>query len=91
MLGPGDLVPMRDVVTGATMLPGDRPVVFKSVGMSWEDLVVARAVMTGHARPRRHVTASGPPTGGIMGRSSLPVGHIEHTCRPLEHEGVRRR
>ena len=40
-----DLVPMRDVVTGAAALPADRPLVFKSVGMAWEDLVVAEAVL----------------------------------------------
>ena len=39
------LVPMRDVVTGAVAPPADRPVVFKSVGMSWQDLVVAEAVL----------------------------------------------
>jgi ornithine cyclodeaminase len=43
-LGAADLVPMRDVVTGAVAVPTDRPLVFKSVGMSWEDLVVAEAV-----------------------------------------------
>lgn len=42
-----DLVPMRDLVTGrATPDPG-RPLVFKSVGMAWEDLVVAEAVLRG--------------------------------------------
>jgi ornithine cyclodeaminase len=40
-----DLVPMRDVVTGAAAPPADRPLVFKSVGMSWQDLVVAEAVV----------------------------------------------
>ncbi len=44
-----ELVPLRDVVTGAVPLPADRPLVFKSVGMSWEDLVVADAVLTGAA------------------------------------------
>lgn len=39
------LVPMRDVVTGAAVLPADRPVVFKSVGMAWQDLVIAEAVV----------------------------------------------
>jgi ornithine cyclodeaminase len=39
-----DLVPMRAVVTGAVGLPSGRPVVFKSVGMSWQDLVIAEAV-----------------------------------------------
>jgi len=26
-------------------VPGDRPLVFKSVGMAWQDLVVAEAVL----------------------------------------------
>jgi ornithine cyclodeaminase/alanine dehydrogenase-like protein (mu-crystallin family) len=41
----GDLVPVREVVTGAVAAPTDRPLVFKSVGMSWQDLVVATAVL----------------------------------------------
>jgi ornithine cyclodeaminase len=44
MLTASDLVPMRDVVTGAITVPADRPLVFKSVGMSWQDLVIAAAV-----------------------------------------------
>ncbi len=40
-----DLVPMREVVTGRVLPPPDRPLVFKSVGMSWEDLVIAEAVL----------------------------------------------
>ncbi|SNT49956.1 ornithine cyclodeaminase [Asanoa hainanensis] len=40
-----DLVPMRDVVTGRVQPPQDRPLLFKSVGMAWEDLVVAEAVV----------------------------------------------
>jgi ornithine cyclodeaminase len=40
-----DLVPMRDVLTGDVALPTGRPLVFKSVGMSWQDLVVAAAVV----------------------------------------------
>jgi ornithine cyclodeaminase len=47
-----DLVPMRDVVTGAVTPPADRPLVFKSVGMSWQDLVVAEAVLPGAGRAR---------------------------------------
>jgi ornithine cyclodeaminase/alanine dehydrogenase-like protein (mu-crystallin family) len=43
---------MRDVLTGAA-LPTDRPLVFKSVGMSWQDLVVATAVVD-------HADAAGP-------------------------------
>jgi len=43
-LTPHDLVPMRHVLTGAITLPADRPLVFKSVGMSWQDLAIAAAV-----------------------------------------------
>jgi ornithine cyclodeaminase/alanine dehydrogenase-like protein (mu-crystallin family) len=39
-----DLFSIRDVVTGATTPAADRPMVFKSVGMSWQDLVIAEAV-----------------------------------------------
>ena len=42
-----DLVPVRDVVTGAVRPDPTQPLVFKSVGMSWEDLVVAEAVLAG--------------------------------------------
>lgn len=41
---PDQLVPMREVVTGRTALPTDRPVFFKGSGMSWQDLVVADAI-----------------------------------------------
>lgn len=40
-----DLIPMKDAVTGAVPLDPDRPVLFKSSGMSWEDLVIAKAVV----------------------------------------------
>ena len=42
-----DLVPMRDAVTGVVRADPTRPLVFKSTGMSWEDLVVAEAVLAG--------------------------------------------
>ncbi|MFD7311929.1 ornithine cyclodeaminase family protein [Promicromonospora sp. NPDC059942] len=42
-----DLVPMRDVVTGAVRPDPARPLVVKTTGMSWEDLVVAEAVLAG--------------------------------------------
>jgi ornithine cyclodeaminase len=45
-----DLVPMRDLVTGRAVPDPGRPLVFKSVGMSWEDLVVAEAVLRGRCR-----------------------------------------
>jgi ornithine cyclodeaminase/alanine dehydrogenase-like protein (mu-crystallin family) len=41
----GELVPMADLVSGAVVVPDDQPLVFKSVGMSWQDLVVAEAVL----------------------------------------------
>lgn len=41
-----DLVPMAAVVTGAVAVPEGRPLVFKSVGMSWQDLFVAEAVLS---------------------------------------------
>jgi ornithine cyclodeaminase len=44
-LDPADLMPMRDIVTGAITTPADRPLVFKSVGMAWQDLVIATAVV----------------------------------------------
>ncbi len=40
-----DLVPMREVVTGRVTPDPARPLVFKGVGMSWQDLVVAEAVL----------------------------------------------
>jgi ornithine cyclodeaminase len=42
-LDPADLIPMREVVRGRA-LSGTRPTVFKTSGMSWEDLVVAQAI-----------------------------------------------
>lgn len=44
-LSPNGLLSMRDVVAGAATVRPGQPVVFKSVGMSWEDLVVAEAVV----------------------------------------------
>src|SRR5215207_548945 len=41
-----ELVPMRDIVAGRTSPAPDRPLLFKSVGMSWEDLVIAEAVLS---------------------------------------------
>jgi ornithine cyclodeaminase/alanine dehydrogenase-like protein (mu-crystallin family) len=38
------LVPMRDIITGTTPVDHSRPRVFKSSGMSWEDLVIAAEV-----------------------------------------------
>lgn len=49
VLDPAVLVPMRDLLRGDAILAPDRPVVFKSTGMSWEDLVIAEAVVERHA------------------------------------------
>lgn len=43
-LAEAELLTMRDVVTGDAVVPSG-PLVFKSVGMSWQDLVVAEAVL----------------------------------------------
>lgn len=45
VLSPSALLPMREVVTGVSELRADRPLVFKSVGMAWQDLVVAEAAL----------------------------------------------
>lgn len=47
VLAVDDLVPMRDAVLHPDLLPAGRPLVFKSTGMAWEDLVVAQAVLEG--------------------------------------------
>ena len=43
-LRPDDLIPMRDIVIGATALRPDEAVFFKGSGMSWQDIVVADAI-----------------------------------------------
>jgi ornithine cyclodeaminase/alanine dehydrogenase-like protein (mu-crystallin family) len=40
-----DLIPLVDIVRGKRVLSADRTVVFKSVGMSWQDIVVVEAIM----------------------------------------------
>ncbi len=44
LLAPHEVLPLRDVVRGDIALPPDRALLFVSVGMAWEDLVVAQAV-----------------------------------------------
>lgn len=39
-----DLVPVAEVVTGRTPLASDLPIVYKTTGMSWEDLVIVSAI-----------------------------------------------
>jgi ornithine cyclodeaminase len=44
VLEANNLIPLADVVCGRTALHDESPVVFKSSGMSWEDLAVAAAI-----------------------------------------------
>jgi ornithine cyclodeaminase/alanine dehydrogenase-like protein (mu-crystallin family) len=48
LLSPADLVPVRDVVTGLVSPSRTRPLLFVSVGMAWEDLVVADRLHQAH-------------------------------------------
>ena len=49
-LGPDELIGLADVVTGRARIGPERPRVFKSVGMSWQDLVVATEIHRRHGR-----------------------------------------
>ena len=62
-LAPDELVPLADLVTGVTTA---RPVVFKTVGMSWQDLVVAAAV----------IATGGPPVQKSNDRND--VAALDH-------------
>ncbi len=44
VIDPASLVPMRDIIMGSSAVDQGRPRVFKSTGMSWEDLVIAAEV-----------------------------------------------
>ncbi|MDF1486764.1 hypothetical protein P0D62_00175 [Tessaracoccus sp. HF-7] len=46
-LSTSDLVAIRQVVRGDVQRAADRPNVFKTVGMSWQDLVIAKAAAEG--------------------------------------------
>ena len=50
-LSPDALIGLADVVTGRATPPDDRPRVFTSVGMAWEDLAVAAEVYRRWNRP----------------------------------------
>ena len=43
-----DLIPMGSVVRGDVVIDPGRTAVFKSTGMSWQDIVVAEAIMARH-------------------------------------------
>jgi ornithine cyclodeaminase len=51
MIGIRDLVGLSDIVRRWVAVAADRPRVFKSVGMAWEDLVVAAVAYNGQSRP----------------------------------------
>jgi ornithine cyclodeaminase/alanine dehydrogenase-like protein (mu-crystallin family) len=40
-LAPDSLVTLAELVAGQASIPGERPRLFKSTGMAWEDVVVA--------------------------------------------------
>jgi ornithine cyclodeaminase/alanine dehydrogenase-like protein (mu-crystallin family) len=48
LLSSADVVPIRDVVTGSVSPSQARPLLFVSVGMAWEDLVVADRLHQAH-------------------------------------------
>jgi ornithine cyclodeaminase/alanine dehydrogenase-like protein (mu-crystallin family) len=48
LLSPADVVPIRDVVTGLASPSRACPLLFVSVGMAWEDLVVADRLHQAH-------------------------------------------
>ena len=50
-LDPASLIPMEDVVRGGASLSADQPIVVKTTGMSWEDLVIAEAVVDAAGHP----------------------------------------
>jgi ornithine cyclodeaminase len=62
-LDPATIVPMRDVVRGEQPpVPGQ--VLFSGAGMSWEDLVVAEAVLTATGNATATGDATAAATGG---------------------------
>lgn len=65
-LGEADLVPLRDLARGEARVREGAPRVFKSVGMGWEDLVVAVAAFEASApRAERGTGAAQRGVGGI--------------------------
>lgn len=57
LLDPGALRGLADLVRGRVDVPRDRPRLFKSVGMAWEDLVLAATAY------ERHLAATGQHYG----------------------------
>ncbi|NMR29132.1 ornithine cyclodeaminase family protein [Crystallibacter degradans] len=48
LTGPGELITLAELVTGKRPIPRGRPVVFKTTGMPWQDLALARAIVDAH-------------------------------------------
>ena len=48
LLAPEEVLGIRDVVAGPVPPPADRPLLFVSVGMAWEDLVIADRLHRAH-------------------------------------------
>lgn len=44
-LDPNALIPLTEVFQGSRKIPAGRPILFKSSGMAWEDLVIAEALL----------------------------------------------
>ncbi|MBH0055089.1 ornithine cyclodeaminase family protein [Salinibacterium sp. SWN139] len=53
-----ELIPLADVIRGGMVLDGARPVLFKSSGMSWEDLAIAAAIAHSTAHSTEHRIAA---------------------------------
>ncbi|SFN81240.1 ornithine cyclodeaminase family protein [Mycetocola miduiensis] len=53
VLSAESLVPLRDLATGEASVDHSRPRVFKSSGMSWEDLVIAEQVLRARSNELR--------------------------------------
>lgn len=47
-----ELLTLSDVVSGRTIPKAGRPTVFKTTGMPWQDLIIARSVLDGIHNPR---------------------------------------
>jgi ornithine cyclodeaminase/alanine dehydrogenase-like protein (mu-crystallin family) len=65
-----ELIPMVDIVRGRRALSADRTVVFKSVGMSWQDIVISEAVMERYQHEP-------PPARGELTATSVGYRHQE--------------
>jgi ornithine cyclodeaminase/alanine dehydrogenase-like protein (mu-crystallin family) len=49
-LAEAELISLKRVVTDPDSVPHDRPIFFKSTGMSWEDLAIAAAIYASHRK-----------------------------------------